>query len=113
MDYAKYLSQKMDINRRNKYYNDLLLLKDVSAHLPDDMIDYLHLTYKYDTIEQRTKEHHKYHVLRELRAKLYYSKYMYKYYLELYTDSLHKRHDDLEHANIVIINAVETREETT
>jgi len=111
MDYAIYLSEKMDINRRDKYYHDLLILKDISKSLPDDMGEYLHFTYKYDTIEKRTKEHYKYQVLRELRVKQYYSKYMYKYYLELY-DSKKKKSStyDTEKSITVITNAIETRE---
>ena len=100
----------MDINRRDKYYHDLLVLKDISKSLPDDMIEYMKMTYKYETIEERTKQHHKYHVLRELRAKLYYSKYMYRYYLELYQDNKNK--EDRQQDIIVITNAIETREQT-
>jgi len=109
MDYGKYLSEKMDINRRNKYYHDLLYLKDISKSLPQDMIEYLHMTYKYETIEECTKQHHKYLVLRELRVKLYYSKYMYRYFVELYADSLHKSNDAPEDtANIVITRHLPT-----
>lgn len=100
----------MDINRRDKYYHDLLVLKDISKSLPDDMIEYMKMTYKYETIQERTKQHHKYHVLRELRAKLYYSKYMYRYYLELYQDDKNK--EDRQQDIIVITNAIETREQT-
>ncbi len=110
MDYDIYLSKKMDINRRDKYYHDLLILKDISKSLPDDMIEYMKMIYKYETIQERTKQHHKYHVLRELRAKLYYSKYMYRYYLELYQDDKNK--EDRQQDIIVITNAIETREQT-
>ncbi len=112
MDYGKYLSEKMDINRRNKYYHDLLYLKDISKSLPQDMIEYLHMTYKYETIEECTKQHHKYLVLRELRVKQYYSKYMYKYYLELYEGKKksQEKSRDNEQSIIVITNAIETRE---
>ena len=68
------------------------------------------MIYKYETIEERTKQHHKYHVLRELRAKLYYSKYMYRYYLEIYKNDKNK--EDRQQDTIVITNAIETREQT-
>lgn len=114
MDYAIYLSEKMDINRRDKYYHDLLILKDISKSLPDDMIEYMKMIYKYDTIEKRTKEHYKYQVLRELRVKQYYSKYMYKYYLELYEGKKksQEKSRDNEQSIIVITNTAQSREIT-
>jgi len=110
MDYAIYLREKMDINRRDKYYHDLLILKDISKALPDDMGEYLYMTYKYDTIEKRTKEHYKYQVLRELRVKQYYSKYMYKYYVELYESKKKSSTYDNQQSIIVITNTIESRE---
>lgn len=101
----------MDENRRTKYYHDLLILKNISLQLPNDLIEYMHMIYKYETIEERTKHHHKYEVLRELRVKLYYSKYMYKYYLELYMDHKKKQFNHQRQEGIIVItNTIETRE---
>ena len=81
MEYAKDLQTFMKDNKRMSQCRDLLHIKHLD--LPQDIIDHIQFIYKYDAIQEKANEHYRYQVLRELRCKMYYSKYMYKYYVSL------------------------------
>jgi len=80
MEYAKDLEPYLKENKRMSQYRDLLHITHLD--LPQDIIHHIQYIYKYDAIQEKANDHYRYQVLRELKCKMYYSKHMYKYYLE-------------------------------